>query len=141
MTAPRCPLFLVGAVWRPGDDLTLVRHGHGAAAGTWTLPEAMVRAGETMAEAVVRAMADDVGVDAVCGPFIGMIERTDAEPPSVQLCFEAVVLDPQTVAGTPSAASDAIEAQTLPPWKVTDLRLADGVAEFLSEHGLSDVVA
>jgi hypothetical protein len=55
----------------------------------------------------------------------------------VILDFEATVLDDTE----PRAGDDAAEAAWVPLNEVAELRLVDGLAEFLHQHGLLDVIA
>ena len=52
------------------------------------------------------------------------------------LDFEVTVLDDTP----PQAGDDAVEARWVPLAEVTDLRLVDGLAEFLHEHGIIEVI-
>ena len=44
------------------ERLLLVRRGHGPAAGEWSVPGGRVETGETLAEAVVREVAEETGI-------------------------------------------------------------------------------
>jgi len=55
----------------------------------------------------------------------------------VILDFQVTVLD----GAEPIAGDDAAEARWVPLAEVTDLRLVDGLAEFLHEHGVLEVIA
>ena len=131
------PELCVGAVVVDDDRLLLVRRGHGPAAGTWSVPGGRVDRDETLAEAVLRELAEETGLDGVCDELIGWVERIDAEHHFVILDFRVSVLDP----GEPVAGSDAAEAAWVPLGDVAGLRLADGLAEFLHEHGILDTIA
>lgn len=111
------------------------------------MPSAPVRGGETMVEAVVRAVRSLTGLDALCGAFLGWYEVLPAEsdrgstrrgtPHEVVACFRAVSLEPDE----PTPGSGAIEARWMAAWDVSELPLADGLAELLAEHGFIDTLA
>ncbi|MDP9388156.1 MAG: NUDIX domain-containing protein [Actinomycetota bacterium] len=131
------PELCVGAVAVDADRLLLVRRGHGPAAGEWSVPGGRVERGETLGEAVVRELAEETGLDGVCDELIGWVERIGSDHHFVILDFSVSVLD----AGEPVAGSDAAEAAWVPLGDVAALRLVDGLAEFLHEHGILDVIA
>jgi 8-oxo-dGTP diphosphatase len=120
-------------------ELLMIRRGHGPAAGEWAVPGGRVEHGELLAEAVTREVREETGLDCVCGPLIGWVERIDAEAVGnhfVILDFEVTVLDD----ADPVAGDDAAEARWVPLDQVIDLRLVDGLAEFLHDHGIIDVI-
>ena len=133
MTAGR-PEACVGAVAVRGGELLLVRRGHGPAGGRWAVPGGRIEFGETAAEAVVREVAEETGLVAVCGPLLGWGELLDDDHHYVILDFEVTILSGELAAG-----DDAAEAAWVPLDRVTSLRLADGVAELLAEHGVLDL--
>jgi 8-oxo-dGTP diphosphatase len=103
----------------------------------WSLPGGRVEPGETLAEAVVRELAEETAVEAVCDQFVGWVERIGTDYHYVILDFRVAVL----AAGPPVAGDDAAEAAWVPLGEVAELRLVDGLAEFLHEHGVIDVIA
>jgi 8-oxo-dGTP diphosphatase len=126
------PQVCVGAVAVDADRLLLVRRGHGPAAGTWSIPGGRVEPGELLAEAVVRELLEETGVEGVCGELVGWAERFTEEDHYVILDFRVAVLEDTN----PVAGDDAAEARWVPVVDVAELDLADGLAEFLHEHGL-----
>ncbi len=126
------PTVAVGAVAVYDGELLLVRRGHGPAAGQWAMPGGRVEPGELVAQAVVRELAEETGLEGVCGPLVGWTEIIDDEHHFVVLDFEVTVLDP----GALVAGDDAAEARWVPLGDVCDLALVDGLAEFLHEHGV-----
>jgi 8-oxo-dGTP diphosphatase len=132
------PELCAGAVAIHDGDLLMIRRGHGPAAGEWSVPGGRVERGELLAEAVVREVREETGLECVCGPLIGWVERIEEDGSShfVILDFEVTVLDETT----PTAGDDAAEARWVPLPEVTDLRLVDGLAEFLHEHGIIEVI-
>ena len=130
------PELCVGIVARRGDELLLVRRGHGPAAGEWSVPGGRVEWGETLAEAAVRELEEETGLRGVCGPLVGWTERIVEDHHFVILDFEVTLLDP----GEPNPGGDAAEARWVPLWEVPELRLVDGLAEFLAEHGVIETL-
>ena len=133
------PIVAVGAVLVDDERLLLVRRGHGPAAGTWAVPGGRVQAGETLAEAVVREVLEETGIEAVCGRFIGLVELLpDEDSPEhlVILDFEVSILE----ATEPKAADDAAEARWVSLSDVAEHQLSPGLAEFLHDHGIIDTI-
>ena len=122
----------VGAIVRRAGHLLLVRRGRPPAEGDWSIPGGRVEPGEMLAEAVVRELAEETGLDGVCGPFVGWVERIGQDRHFVILDFEVMVDGDRAV----RAGGDAAEARWWPVEKIAGLRLADGLAEFLHDHGM-----
>jgi len=137
------PALHVAAVALRGDDLLLVRHGTGAA-GDWSLPGGELVLGETMAEAVVRHTAAQAALeDTLCGPFLGWSELIDDDDPGshrVVMYFTAVAMEPGTGAERDTGPATATEVRWTPVWTVPELRLAEGLAEFLADQEIIDTV-
>jgi 8-oxo-dGTP diphosphatase len=131
------PELCVGAIAVLDGDLLLVRRGQGPAAGEWSVPGGRVEGGELLAEAVVREVEEETGLECVCGALVGWVERLDDDHHFVILDFEVTVLDDSP----PRAGDDAAEAAWVPLPEVTERRLVDGLAEFLHQHGYLDVIA
>ncbi|MCU1354015.1 MAG: nudF [Acidimicrobiales bacterium] len=135
------PATCVGAVVIDDERLLLVRRGHGPAAGTWSLPGGRVEHGETLAEAVVRELAEETGLEGVCGELVGWAEllpdSAGVDPSdalhAVILDFRVTLLDPTV---RPRAGDDAAEVDWVRLGDVADLILAPGLAEFLHDHGI-----
>jgi mutator protein MutT len=130
------PELCVGAVAVDEDRLLLVRRGHGPAAGWWSVPGGRVEVGETLAEAVVRELAEETGLEGVCGDLVGWVERIGDDFHYVILDFAVTVLEPRT----PVAGGDAAEAAWVPVPEVTDRQLVEGLAEFLHDHGILSTI-
>ncbi len=134
------PELCVGAVARHDGNLLLIRRGHGPAAGEWSLPGGRLERGELVAEAVVRELREETGLEGVCGELVGWVERIDPDGAHhfVILDFDVTILEPGQ---PPVAGDDAAEARWIPLDQVVDLNLVDGLAEFLHEHDIIDVIA
>ena len=84
----------------------------------------------------MRELAEETGVEGVCGPLIGWVERMGPDHHFVILDFAVTVLE----RSDPVAGDDAAEAAWVPLSQVADLTLVEGLAEFLHEHGILDVI-
>jgi ADP-ribose pyrophosphatase YjhB (NUDIX family) len=117
------------AVW--DDALLLVRRGRGPAQGEWSVPGGKVEVGEPLAVSVVREVLEETGLEVVVEAFLGWVERIEADGHFVILDFAVTPLDPnQTIA----AGDDAAEARWVPLGEVSDLRLVDGLYDFLRDQ-------
>jgi ADP-ribose pyrophosphatase YjhB (NUDIX family) len=136
--APRSVELCVSALVVDHDERVLmVKRSTDPARGLWAMPGGRVEPGETMREAVVRETAEETGVGVLTEKFVGWSERIDEHSHFVIATFAAVALEP----GNPRPGSDAAEAEWVPLWQVSDLELADGVLDFLSEHGYVSVIS
>ena len=104
------PQVCVGAVAVDDERLLLVRRGNPPAAGSWSVPGGRVEPGETVGEAVVREVLEETGLDALCGPLLGWVERIGDDHHFVILDFVVEVLEP----ADPVAGDDALEAVWVP---------------------------
>ncbi len=126
------PEVCVGAVAVFDEAILMVRRGHGPAQGTWSVPGGRVEPGETLAEAVVRELAEETGLTGVCESLVGWAERIGPDHHYVILDFSVTLMS----GDEPVAGDDAAEACWVPLSEVADLTLADGLAEFLHDHGI-----
>ncbi len=125
------PEVAVGAIIVTDDEILLVRRGRGPAAGRWSVPGGRVEPGETLHEAVVREVAEETGLDVVVDRFLGWVERMGDDPPHhfVILDFAATPLDDRDA----RAGDDAAEVMWVPLLDLGDVRLVDGLYEFLHD--------
>jgi 8-oxo-dGTP diphosphatase len=126
------PELCVGAIAVDQDRILLIRRGRGTAQGRWSVPGGRVEGGEMLAEAVVRELAEETGLEGICDGLVGLAEIFDGDTHYVVADFAVTILD----ADTPVAGDDAAEASWVPLDEVPDLALTDGLAEFLHEHGI-----
>ena len=132
------PELCVGCVALLDGELLLIRRGHGPAAGEWSVPGGRVERGELLAEAVTRELREETGLEGVCGELIGWVELLgEAEDYHFVVAdFEVTVLDDSR----PVAGDDAAEARWVPLDEVAELNLVEGLAEFLHDHGILEII-
>lgn len=135
--SPQRPEVCVGAVVVDDQRLLMVRRGLAPAAGAWSIPGGRVEPGETLAEAVVRELAEETGLEGACGELLGWTELFIEDRHSVILDFTVTLLG----TGDPVAGDDADEAAWVPVEEIAGRPLAPGLAEFLHQHGVIEVIA
>lgn len=124
----------VGAVVRHQGHLLLIRRATDPGRGQWSLPGGRVEFGERLADAVVREVAEETGLEVRCGPLLGWVERLGPTHHFVIADFTAT-----PVASTElSAGTDAAAAAWVPDASVRTLDLVDGLDTFLAGHGIID---
>jgi ADP-ribose pyrophosphatase YjhB (NUDIX family) len=116
--------------------LLLVRRGRGVAIGRWALPGGRVEAGEGLAEAVLRELAEETGLGGTLGALCGVAERIGDGR-------HYVILDFWVEPGPgEAAAGDDVDAVT---WAargdLAGLDLVWRLTEFLADHGVLDRLA
>jgi len=126
------PEICVSALVVEDDQLLLVRRGSDPGFGQWAIPGGRIRHGETIAEAVVRELEEETGLEGVCGEYIGLAEVIDGDHHSVILDYRVHLLE----FAEPTAGDDASEARWVPLGDVASLRLVIGLGEFLHDHGV-----
>ena len=131
------PEVSVGAIVVDAGRLLLVQRGRGAGAGLWSVPGGRVERGETLAEAVVRELHEETGLDGVCERFVGWVERIGAGYHFVILDFTVAVRGGQPVAGDDAADVDWVPLHDVSAWPP----VVDGLVDFLVEHGIVDAAA
>ena len=135
MTKQR-PETSVGAVVVRDGQILLIRRGRGPAQGQWSVPGGRVEFGETLQEAVIREVAEETGLDVVCGEYIGHVERIAEDYHYVILDFWADALsDGPLVAG-----DDAAEAAWIDLSELGDIAMVEGMVEFLADHGVIPII-
>jgi 8-oxo-dGTP diphosphatase len=126
------PEVAVGAIVVRDGRLLLVRRGRGAGIGKWSVPGGRVEWGETLADAVVRELHEETGLDGVCERFVGWVERIGDGFHYVIADFTVTV-----TGGDVRAGDDAAEVA----WVAVDDRgawppVVDGLVDFLAAHGV-----
>jgi 8-oxo-dGTP diphosphatase len=130
VTAP--PILGVSALVVDQDELLLVRRSRPPFAWHWAMPGGKVEAGETLAEAVVRELHEETGLEGVCGEYVGLVEVIEPEHHYVVLDYRAHLL----VHGEPRPGDDVDEVRWVPLGEVVDQLLVPGLGEFLHDHGV-----
>jgi ADP-ribose pyrophosphatase YjhB (NUDIX family) len=119
-----------GAIVRDeAGRLLLIERAHDPARGRWSLPGGRVEPGETAAEAAVREVREETGLDISVGPLLLSVSlgAYDIED------FAGTV-----IGGALAAGDDAADVRWCRADELTDLELTDGLIEELRRAGVLD---
>ena len=112
---PDRPIVGVAAVVIEDDRVALVRRGRPPAYGEWSLPGGAVEPGETMEEAVVREVAEEIGLRVEVVEIVAVLDRIfwDQEG-EVQYHYVLIDFLCRKTGGKLKASSDVISCSQVP---------------------------
>lgn len=127
----RRPEIAVGAIAVRDGSLLMIKRAHDPAAGLWSLPGGRVEHGESLADALVREVAEETGLEIEVGDLAGILEVV-GETHYVILDYFARV----TGAAEPFPSDDVSEARWIPFDEVERLDLTPRFVETLRGWGV-----
>lgn len=125
------PEVAVGAVVRRDGRLLLVQRATEPERGRWSVPGGRVRAGEHLADAVVRELREETGLLGRCGAVVGIAERVEPPWHFVIVDFAVAVDEGTAMAGSDAAAVAWVQLADVASWP-----LVTGLGDFLAAHGV-----
>ena len=123
----------VGAVAVVDDAILLIERGTEPSAGCWSIPGGRVEPGETLAEAVVREVAEETGLNAVAGSLIAIAERISSAH-HLLIANHFVEIIGST---NPTAGDDAADVAWVPLEHLEQVELVPGLLEYLRANGVT----
>jgi 8-oxo-dGTP diphosphatase len=119
----------VGGVVKDGEGrLLLIKRGHEPGAGLWSLPGGRIEPGETDAEALVREMLEETGLEVEPGRLLGRVKREGRDGDVIDIRdYTATV-----ISGTLRAGDDAADAMWVSAADLGSLAVTDGLIEALT---------
>lgn len=126
----------VGAIVLDGEGrLLLIRRGTAPGKGQWSLPGGRVEAGESDAQALVRELAEETGLEAAVGPLVGCVRRPAPDGGTYEIRDYACIVH----GGVLRAGDDAEDARWIAPELLADLDLTHGLLDALREWNVPGV--
>ncbi len=120
---PAAPRIAVAAViFDDAGRVLLVRRGRPPGEGLWTVPGGKLEPHEQLADAVVREVREETGLQVRCGPLVEVVERMGEGWHFVILDYLATVLGGALVAG-----DDVTDARWVTAAELAALPLTDGL--------------
>jgi 8-oxo-dGTP diphosphatase len=130
---PNRPFLAVSAAILRDGQVLIVRRARAPAKGLYTLPGGVVEAGETLLEAMMREVGEELGMTiepiALAGYREAIVCDEDqcAAGHYVILCFAA-----RWLAGEPMLGDEIAEARWLRPSELASLNTTEGLAEIVA---------
>ncbi|MEO6339339.1 MAG: NUDIX hydrolase [Caulobacteraceae bacterium] len=103
------PVPAVGVVCLRGEEVLLIRRGKPPLEGSWSLPGGRIEWGERAADAALRELREETGVEAEQLGLIDVVDGLFGERHYVLIDYAA-----RWVSGEPKAGDDATEARFWP---------------------------
>ena len=112
---PERPIVGVAAVVIEDDRVVLVRRGRPPAYGEWSLPGGAVEPGESLEEAVVREVAEEIGLKVEVVEVVAVLDRIFWDQEG-EVHYHYVLIDflCRKTGGKLQASSDAISCSQVP---------------------------
>lgn len=105
------PVPAVGVVCLKGDAVLLIRRGTPPRRGEWSLPGGRIEPGERLADAALRELREETGVEA---KLIGLVDVVDGLFPEAGRHYVLIDYAAIWTGGEPVAGDDAAEAVFFP---------------------------
>jgi 8-oxo-dGTP diphosphatase len=100
------PVPCAGVVCLRGDQILLIRRGKPPREGEWSIPGGRVETGEAVAEAALRELKEETGVEAAILGLIDVVDHFSDVRQAVLIDYAA-----RWLAGEPRAGDDATAAE------------------------------
>lgn len=110
-TSLPAPVPAVGVVCLRGDEVLLIRRGSPPRQGEWSLPGGRIESGERAADAGLRELREETGVEA---EIVGLVDVIDGLFPEAGRHYVLIDYAARWVSGDPVAGDDALEARFVP---------------------------
>jgi mutator protein MutT len=125
----------VGAILRsPDGRLLVIQRGQEPSAGQWSVPGGRVEPGETDAQALVREVREETGLEVAVGDLVGVVEREGLGGAVYVIRDHACSL----LGGHLAAATDAADARWVTDDELRELTCVPGLVGELEEWGVVD---
>lgn len=112
---PDRPIVGVGAIIIRGKEVLLARRGREPGYGKWSIPGGGVKLGETLEEAVIREVREEVNLAVRVEDMVEVLERIFRDPEGkVQYHYVLVDFLCERVSGEAKPSSDALEVKWVP---------------------------
>ena len=130
----RLPMLAASiAVFRDGKVL-LAQRGKAPALGLWSLPGGRIEPGERLAEAVLRELQEEVGVEARLIGFVDHVEHIERDDAGeIRAHAVIAVFAGQWTRGEPTLSAEATDTRWVEPLAPGDLKMTRGLPGILAK--------
>ena len=132
---PNRPLVGTGALILKGGGLLLVKRGAQPGFGKWSVPGGLVELGESVEDAMVREVKEEVGFDVEVVKLTDVVDTITLDNNGrVQYHFVVVNFLARIIGGELRTATDILEARWVPVEEVEKRNLTSSFRAFFEKH-------
>jgi 8-oxo-dGTP diphosphatase len=132
---PTRPLVGTGALILQEGNLLLIRRGAEPGLGRWSVPGGLVELGESVKDAMMREVREEVGLDVEASRLMDVFDSIMLDRNGrVQFHFVVVDFLARIVGGNLRPASDILESRWVPLGEVEKYDLTDSFRAFFEKH-------
>jgi ADP-ribose pyrophosphatase YjhB (NUDIX family) len=129
---PTRPFLAASVAVLRGNRALVAARGRGAMAGLYSLPGGMVEPGESLAEAALRELREEVGVEAEIIAFVDHAEIIERDAAArVKHHFVICAYAARWIAGEPQTGAEALDVRWVTEHDLVDLPTTPGLARIL----------
>ena len=132
---PSRPIVGTGALILRDGKLLLVKRGAQPGFGKWSVPGGLVELGESVRDAMMREVKEEVGFDVEAVKLTDVADTITLDADGrVQYHFVVVNFVARIVGGELKTATDILEARWVPVDEVEKVDLTDSFRAFFEKH-------
>lgn len=119
------PVPAVGTACFRGEDVLLIRRGKKPLLGAWSLPGGRIEAGERAADAALRELREETGVQARLAGIVDVVDGIFTSRRTGAVTRHYLLFDYAAIwqSGDPVAGDDAAHAEWIDPHRLAGLPL------------------
>jgi 8-oxo-dGTP diphosphatase len=127
---PERPLVGVGAIILRDDQVLLVQRGSEPSYGKWSVPGGLVELGESLQDAIMREVREEVGLEVQVRDLVVALDRVIPDQEG-RIEYHYILLDflCECNQGEPSPASDVMDCAFVPISSLAHYDLTRGTAK------------
>jgi 8-oxo-dGTP diphosphatase len=127
---PERPMVGVGAIILRDDQVLLVQRGKEPSYGKWSIPGGLVELGESLQEAVMREVREEVGLDVQVRDLVVALDRVILDQAG-RIEYHYILLDflCECDEGDPAPASDVLDCAFVPILSLSRYDLTRGTRQ------------
>lgn len=129
---PARPLLAASCAVFRGNRVLLAQRTVPPLNGLWSLPGGLVEPGERLAEAALRELREEVGIDAAIAGFAGHVEYIEREGNAVRRHFVIAAFAARWVAGETCEGPEAAAVLWAEPAELARLATTDGLGDIVA---------